>query len=131
MLNLLFPGGKLKLVLIVAVLAASFFAYRYVTGLQQSVIDLSTKAAEQKIALDSSNAALDRLTKDIEESARLRRELQERVDTTTVYIDNLTKKLAEHDLTYLANEKPGLIEKRINDGTKDVFDSIEQLTLPK
>jgi len=31
-----------------------------------------------------------------------------------------------HNLTKLASAKPGLIEPRINKGTKDVFDSIEE-----
>ena len=31
-----------------------------------------------------------------------------------------------HDLTRLAAAKPGLIQPRINKGTKDVFDSIEE-----
>ena len=31
-----------------------------------------------------------------------------------------------HDLTRLAAAKPGLIEPRVNKGTKDVFDSIEE-----
>ena len=31
-----------------------------------------------------------------------------------------------HDLTKLAAAKPGLIETRINKGTKDVFESIEK-----
>ena len=30
-----------------------------------------------------------------------------------------------HNLNQLAAAKPGLIEKRVNDGTKKVFDSIE------
>ncbi|MDB4726390.1 hypothetical protein OAF54_03045, partial [bacterium] len=32
---------------------------------------------------------------------------------------------ARHNLTKLAAAKPGLIETRVNRGTKDVFDSIE------
>ena len=31
-----------------------------------------------------------------------------------------------HNLTKLAAAKPGLIEPRVNKGTKDVFDSIEK-----
>ena len=31
-----------------------------------------------------------------------------------------------HNLTKLAAAKPGLIEPRVNKGTKDVFDSIEE-----
>lgn len=131
MLNLLFPGGKLKLALIVGVLALAFFGYRYVTNLQQSVITLSETVVQQKTALDTTNATLDRVREEAEESARLRKDLQDRLSTTTNDLDILRKKLADHDLTYLSNEKPGLIEKRINDATKNVFDSIEQLTLPK
>ena len=33
-----------------------------------------------------------------------------------------------HNLTKLAAAKPGLIEPRINNGTKDVFDSIEEIS---
>lgn len=131
MLNLLFPGGKLKLVLIVGVLALAFFGYRYVTNLQQSVISLSETIVQQKTALDTTNATLDRVLEEAEENARLRKDLQDRLSTTTNDLDVLRKKLADHDLTYLSNEKPGLIEKRINDATKNIFDSIEQLTLPK
>lgn len=131
MLNLLFPGGKLKLVLIVGVLALAFFGYRYVTNLQQSVISLSETIVQQKTALDTTNATLDRVLEEAEENARLRKDLQDRLSTTANDLDVLRKKLADHDLTYLSNEKPGLIEKRINDATKNVFDSIEQLTLPK
>ena len=32
---------------------------------------------------------------------------------------------ARHDLSKLAAAKPGLIQTRINKGTKDVFDTIE------
>ena len=31
-----------------------------------------------------------------------------------------------HDLTKLAAAKPGLLEPRVNNGTKNVFDSIEE-----
>lgn len=33
-----------------------------------------------------------------------------------------------HNLTKLAAAKPGLLEPRINNGTKDVFDSIEEIS---
>ena len=33
-----------------------------------------------------------------------------------------------HNLTKLAAAKPGLIEKRVNKGTKEVFDAIEQIS---
>ena len=42
--------------------------------------------------------------------------------------DDLRKKLHKHNLTRLSIKKPGLIEKRINNGTKKLFDNIESLT---
>ena len=44
------------------------------------------------------------------------------------YGDDLRKKLHKHDLTRISIKKPGLIEKRINDGTKKLFERIESLT---
>ena len=34
-----------------------------------------------------------------------------------------------HNLTKLAIAKPGLLEPRINNGTKNVFDSIEEISV--
>ena len=52
--------------------------------------------------------------------------------STEQYGDNLRKKLHKHDLTRLSIKKDiyqsGLIEKRINDGTKKLFDNIESVT---
>lgn len=40
----------------------------------------------------------------------------------------LQKKLADHDINYLAVQKPGLIERIVNKGTKDVLNDIENIT---
>ena len=44
------------------------------------------------------------------------------------YKNDLISKLQKHDLTRLSHQKPGMIEKRINNGTQKVFDSLESLT---
>lgn len=68
--------------------------------------------------------------------------LEQRLETTTTNLNELIARndaieiemnryldiFARHDLTRLAAAKPGLIETRINKGTKDVFDSIENDT---
>ena len=40
----------------------------------------------------------------------------------------LQKKLADHDINYLAVQKPGLIERIVNKGTKDVLNDIANIT---
>ena len=54
--------------------------------------------------------------------------MQGKLDEAERYGDELRKKLHKHDLTRLSIKKPGLIEKRINDGTNKLFDSIESIT---
>jgi hypothetical protein len=44
--------------------------------------------------------------------------------------NELLDKLRKHDLTRLSQQKPGLVERRINNGTKKLFDSFESLTTP-
>jgi succinate dehydrogenase/fumarate reductase flavoprotein subunit len=55
-------------------------------------------------------------------------ELQIKLKLAEQYSNKLVGKLRSHDLTYLSLSKPGLIEKRINDGTEQVLDNIESIT---
>lgn len=43
-------------------------------------------------------------------------------------LEELNGKFRNHDLEKLATKKPGLIEKRLNNGTRDVFRLLEQST---
>ena len=63
-----------------------------------------------------------------EKFATLNKDLQMKLDKAEEYGDDLRKKLHKHDLTRLSIKKPGLIEKRINNGTKKLFERIESLT---
>ena len=56
------------------------------------------------------------------------KELQLKYREAEKYGDELSKKLREHDLTRLTLRKPGLIEKRVNDATKKVFEELESST---
>jgi len=42
--------------------------------------------------------------------------------------DALSTKLMKHDLEELSRLKPGLVEKRINDATKELFSSFMSIT---
>jgi len=62
---------------------------------------------------------MDRVTELTEEHAKARRE-----------VDEIRKKFAKHDLDVLSLRKPKLIEKIINNGTKDVLQNLEVITTP-
>jgi len=54
--------------------------------------------------------------------------LQRENQTISKQRDEYLSIFKRHDLTNLARAKPGLIEPRINKGTKAVFDDVEQIT---
>ena len=90
----------------------------------------------QNITLKNENTAL---TFAVEEQKQTIAAVQEAYETQGKALNNLSTRNAEiegemnryldifrrHNLNQLAAAKPGLIEKRVNNGTKKVFDSIE------
>ena len=71
---------------------------------------------------------INKLQEDNAKMNELSNELQVELAAATKYKDELIEKLQKHDLTRLSLKKPGLIEKRINNGTKQLFESFESLT---
>ena len=70
-----------------------------------------TKMQENKIAL---NKLTDQLNKDLRKSEE--------------YGDELRNTLNKHNLTHLANKKPGLIEKRMQNATDKLWGDLESVT---
>ena len=90
----------------------------------------------QNITLKNENTALNFA---VEEQKQTIAAVQQAYETQGKALNNLSSRNAEiegemnryldifrrHNLNQLAAAKPGLIEKRVNNGTKKVFDSIE------
>jgi hypothetical protein len=74
---------------------------------------------EQKLAIESLQSDFALQTEGLLEIQARNQEIQQEMSR---YLDIFKR----HNLTRLAAAKPGLIEPRINKGTKDVFDSIEE-----
>jgi hypothetical protein len=55
-------------------------------------------------------------------------ELQQKSQATQLEMNRYLDIFKRHNLTKLAAAKPGLLEPRINKGTKNVFDSIEEVS---
>ena len=68
------------------------------------------------------------LIADREKFDKLNKELQSDLDKANSYKNTLIDKLRKHDLAKLSMKKPGLVEKKINNGTKKLFRSLESLT---
>ena len=74
---------------------------------------------EQKAAIESLQSDFALQTEGLLEIQARNQEIQQEMSR---YLDIFKR----HDLTRLAAAKPGLIQPRINKGTKNVFDSIEE-----
>jgi len=53
---------------------------------------------------------------------------EEYLDALEEYGDELRNTLNKHDLTHLANKRPGMIEKRMQDATDKLWDDLESIT---
>ena len=74
---------------------------------------------EQKLTIETLQTDFEQQTKGLLDLQSKNQELQLEMKR---YLDIFKR----HELSKLAAAKPGLIEKRVNNGTKQVFDSIEQ-----
>ena len=74
---------------------------------------------EQKLAIESLQNDFATQTEGLLQIQSRNQEIEQEMSR---YLDIFNR----HDLTRLAAAKPGLIEPRVNKGTKNVFDSIEE-----
>ena len=103
-------------------------AYAYYHDTQQRIKTLQENNAKLETVAKTNELTINSLQQSQEKFAELNNELQIKLNEAESYGDNLRKKLHKHNLTRLSIKKPGLIEKRINDGTNKLFDSIESIT---
>ena len=102
--------------------------YAYYQDTQQRLKTLQQNNAKLETVAKTNELTINSLQESQEKFATLNNELQVKLNEAEQYGDDLRKKLHKHNLTRLSIKKPGLIEKRINDGTKKLFENIESLT---
>ena len=103
-------------------------AYAYYHDTQQRIATLQQNNAKLETVAKTNELTINSLQESQEKFATLNKDLQVKLNQAEEYGDDLRKKLHKHNLTRLSIKKPGLIEKRINNGTKKLFDSIESVT---
>lgn len=91
-------------------------------------------AADNQLALESS---VEQLNDQIVKAESRQQEMYDRVSQLQIdnarsqqEVESIRKKFAKHDMTVLSLRKPGLIEKIINRGTKEVLGDLETITDP-
>ena len=80
------------------------------------------------MAKEIQDNTINAMIEDREKFTSLNKELQANLDKANVYKDVLIGKLRKHNLAKLSLRKPGLVEKKINNGTKKLFRSLEAIS---
>jgi Tfp pilus assembly protein PilO len=117
-------------ILLVILLAGSIAGggWFYYTDTQARIEQLRENNAQLKIAVEDSQNTIEALNKTAALNQQLSDELQERLNKSEEGRNRLINLFGSHDLTRLALKKPGLIETRVNNGTKKAFDGIESVS---
>ena len=102
--------------------------YYYYKDTQSRIQTLTENNSKLEVAHQQQTQTINTLIADREKFEELNKELQVKLDKANQYKDVLIDKLRKHDLAKLSLKKPGLVEKKINNGTKKLFRSLENLT---
>ncbi len=121
---------KLYMLIVVVGLVGGvvYGGYYYYKDTQSRIQTLTENNVKIMAAKEAQDNTINTLIADREKFDKLNKQLQVKLDKANEYRDTLIDKLRKHDLAKLSMKKPGLVEKRINNGTKKLFRSLENLT---
>jgi len=119
---------QIKILFIIVALVGASGAIYYVKKLQHENEILVLNQAKLETAVEEQKAVIAQTKESYEKILQSNVALNDKINEVNKSKDELQKKLAKHDLNFLAVEKPKLIERIINKGSMGVLDEIENLT---
>ena len=102
--------------------------YFYYTSTQETIQQLRENNYALEAANKTNQETISQMEAAAELSKKLNKELTDKYNQSEAKVNSLRDKLIDHDLTNLSMKKPGLIEKRINNGTRKAFEHLESIT---
>ena len=118
----------LKILLVVGLLASAGGGFMYIKNLKANLEIAKANVAKLEVAVETSEQSLALLKKDNERLNQLTDQLNVDLKKSEEYGDELRATLNKHNLTHLANKKPGLIEKRMQGKTDALWKDLESIT---
>jgi multidrug resistance efflux pump len=122
--------SSIRIAMILVLLAGAGGAFMYVKKLQSDLETARANVAKMEIAVQTSEASLKLERAETVRLGELNNQLSSDLQKAEQYGDELRATLQKHNLTHLANKKPGLIEKRMQDATNKLWDDLESITTP-
>lgn len=121
---------RLYVMLFVIVLlgGAAYAAKYYYDTTQATIAQLRENNAKLEVANEENQATIIKMEKNSIRLNALTDQLNKDLRKSEEYGDQLRETLNKHDLTHLANKKPGLIEKRMQNATDKLWGDLESVT---
>ena len=117
------------LIILLGILGGAAWAAKYYYDTTQATIaQLRENNAKLEVANEENQQTIKKMGEDAKRLNALTDQLNADLRKAEKYGDELRETLNKHDLTHLANKKPGLIEKRMQNATDKLWDDLESVT---
>ena len=117
------------IIILVAILGGvGYGAKYYYDTTQNTIAQLRENNAKLETANQLNQETIAQQQKDAIQLAELNNQLTVDLQKAEQYGDELRATLNKHNLTHLANKKPGLIEQRMQNATDKLWDDLESIT---
>jgi hypothetical protein len=110
--------------------SVGYGGYMYYKDTQDRIAILTKNNATLEVAAQLQEETINTMIEDVQRNSELNRELQKELQIAEKYGDQLRNTLRKHNLTHLANKKPGLIERKMQNATNRLWDDLADITNP-
>jgi hypothetical protein len=117
------------ILIVVGLLGGALYGAKYYYDTTQATIgQLRENNAKLVTANQLNEETIAKQSQDAIMLGELNSQLTKDLQRAEEYGDELRSTLNKHNLTHLANKKPGLIEKRMQNATDQLWDELEDIT---
>lgn len=118
----------LKLGFFIAIVAAVSFFFIDYKRLQHKTEELNLEVSKYSDIVEQQKKHIDDLDKAYNQIDELKKDIDTQIQKSNKNLQRVQDLVLKHDLAYLANKKPGLIQKKINNATSEVMRCFELVT---
>ena len=117
------------LIVVLGLLGGAVYAAKYYYDTTQATIaQLRENNAKLEVANEENQLTISKMEENSVRLNALTDQLNQDLKKSEEYGNELRNTLNKHNLTHLANKKPGLIEKRMQNATDKLWDDLESVT---
>ena len=108
--------------------SVGYGGYYYYKDTQDRIKILTENTVKLEQAKAEQDSTIKTLVQDADKYRKLNKDLGNKLQNAETYKNKLIGKLRKHNLRRLSQQKPKLVEQKINRGTKKLFDSFKRIT---